>query len=856
ESVIAAASAATLLRVKGYCVLQKWVSGCLVEKAQAAASSEVFRLPNKIVADGLLGTDFGLVELRVLQERSTQFVDGLLLGTLSQLSTQLYGLSDSITHCMDTACGFCQQVSAILFRQGAAGMSGEISGLSEVDASRWLDIFRRHRLLSMAYLGPQPGILDLWMFEESDRSVEEEVGHVQLADPQRQRIGIELSPGDVVVLRPELLARKLRAPVGSLAMMSLVLGRKTSARRVWPGQGRAPAAKALDEWTRHRLLQLSQEDCVDHEVPFAWRKDLQRSFDNGRMVAVRSAAGRFPRADTVDDWCRTSITAAADYATEVPFRRWDHSEVYDPDDSSVKKAKSACRHAAFLDGVELFPSHAFKMPEQDVRRCDPYQRLCAEAASSALHGESVKRHGQRSGGLFVGCPSLADWEHDGDGDQALLAGRLSVMLGLRGPSDALVHSEGAAGLAAASLAATALEAELDFALAIGVHLSLSPRFWLCCCRATAASLSRRGRSLAFDTSCDGFAQGSGAVPDGKPAGRLHYRQCHGCERAQHISCTAGGSRDSPHCCGGHVRSRGRLCGHSGGRRSGAISRNNGTGRAAGISSRPLCRRQSTTTDLVEGELRSSGAVCRTGLRDADLGCHPPWHRNSTAAPAAAKSQCHAGRAQSQPSQRGVWAAHGTQPLCWHSRPWRWDNSVHSAVGIWWPYGKGWPCASKARLGILARGRGRGTSAVGVPTTREAGKREQQLGMKIRRTFGVEVERMSAGPDYCLIGSWDNWTRCRAMRWDADCWRGQLHLGGEETFQILKDGDPDQAIFPNCRNARFGRFHVVQGPAPNPHRLAWLVGEDGGSSSGDFEVFLSFKGRRPLVTLRNVSVSRD
>ena len=149
------------------------------------------------MADGLLGTDFGLVELRVLQawvsdldrgtrhlrqhsvtllcsrsqERSTQFVDGLLLGTLSQLSKQLYGLSDSITHRMDTAGGFCQQASAILFRQGAPGMSGEISGLSEVDASRWLDIFRRHRLLSMVYLGPQPGILDLWMFEESDQSV-------------------------------------------------------------------------------------------------------------------------------------------------------------------------------------------------------------------------------------------------------------------------------------------------------------------------------------------------------------------------------------------------------------------------------------------------------------------------------------------------------------------------------------------------------------------------------------------------------------------------------------------------------------------------------------------------------------
>ena len=88
-------------------------------------------------------------------------------------------------------------------------------------------------------------------------------------------------------------------------------------------------------------------------------------------------------ADTLDAWCRASSAAAPDYAAEVPFRRWDHSEVtelksfcmrdvgpllvqvYDPDRLGCNTGRSYCRHAAFIDGLDLFADKVFKISPED-----------------------------------------------------------------------------------------------------------------------------------------------------------------------------------------------------------------------------------------------------------------------------------------------------------------------------------------------------------------------------------------------------------------------------------------------------------------------------------------------------------
>ncbi|CAE7538712.1 msl3 [Symbiodinium natans] len=790
--------AARWLQFSGYCVLPARVPASRLAQAHETASTEEFELPSEIVAQGLLGPDFGVgVEFPTgASQAATQF-------PLWDLARDLLDLSACVAQHMASVFEFCAQTPVILHRR--CELEGEEASLSEIDASRWLDVFRRHRLLSIFYLGPQSGVLDLWTFQGGS---------------PKHPMQVQLEAGHALVLRPELLARQLHAPAGSLVMTCFALGRRPSARRVWPGQGHSPAACALDEWTRCRLQKLSEEDCVGLDIPFSWRKDLRRSYDNGLMVAVNCAAGRFPRADTLDAWCRTAGVAAADFATEVPFQRWDHSEVYDPDPNSQKRGTSCCRHAAFIDGLDLFASSTFSMLPEETQHLDPYQRLGLEAAFSILHSAGVNGgnpiRNQRSSGLYVACPSGADWEHGPKAKpisaQEALASRMSMMLGLRGPSS-LVCLESASGLAAASLAAEALQA-CDSALALGVHLCLSPRMWSR--YGVSTPLSRSGRCFAFDASSDGFVRGEGCcalmlsrfkLPDptetaSPPAG-----------------CIVGSA----------VSSKGSSADLAAPARADAIRRTvfeamsgleadfvdiaevDGLGPAAEMLEMTTLRvtHRGQGTQAGPLQLTSLKASCGHQVQCAGLACVMQL-----------LAAIRLGTTAAQPHLRQL------NPQCLH-------NATESHSGV----EPGQLTEPNLYAGVLGRGGGSIAYAVlwgfGGPMAQEDPavlKPELLSAMedgKGRNSPLAEVPGEGPTPKYCLIGSWDNWTRLQAMWCDADGWHGWLRLGpeGEESFQILKEGDPNQALFPNCRNARPGRPHP-RGSRPQP-APALLAGRQGG-----------------------------
>ena len=87
------------------------------------------------------------------------------------------------------------------------------------------------------------------------------------------------------------------------------------------------------------------------------------------------------------------------------------------------------------------------------------------------------------------------------------AGRISYLLGLRGPAVA-VDTACSSSLVAVHLACQSLRLrESDLALAGGVQLSLSPFTSIAASKWSA--LSARGRCRTFDAGADGFVRGEG-----------------------------------------------------------------------------------------------------------------------------------------------------------------------------------------------------------------------------------------------------------------------------------------------------------------------------------------------------------
>ena len=157
---------------------------------------------------------------------------------------------------------------------------------------------------------------------------------------------------------------------------------------------------------------------------------------------------------------------------------------------------------------------------------DPQQRIILEVAWEALEdaGQAPDRlRGSRTGVFTSGASH--DYEllqlRGGDLSQidshtltgelsCVLAGRISYVLGLQGPS-LTVDTACSSSLVAIHLAcqSASSEASSDLALAGGVNLLLAPELFVEAVE--AASALAHGRCRAFDVDADGFARGEGAA---------------------------------------------------------------------------------------------------------------------------------------------------------------------------------------------------------------------------------------------------------------------------------------------------------------------------------------------------------
>ncbi|MGC3003198.1 type I polyketide synthase, partial [Streptomyces sp. G35A] len=238
-------------------------------------------------------------------------------------------------------------------------------------------------------------------------------------------------------------------------------------------------------------------------------------------VAIVSMTCRLPGGITTPEEYWRLLTDGEDAIGPFP-ERWDTLDLYDPD--SETPGKSYAREGGFLDSVDRFDAEFFGIAPREALSMDPQQRLVLETAWEALERAGLlpaSLDGTRTG-VYIGAMRsdydtvLADLQaldgYQGTGiSGSVISGRLSYLLGLRGPA-VTVDTACSSSLTALHMAAAALRAgECELALAGGVTVMNSPALFVESSRLNAVAPDGRCKSFSAGADGGGWSEGCGMV---------------------------------------------------------------------------------------------------------------------------------------------------------------------------------------------------------------------------------------------------------------------------------------------------------------------------------------------------------
>ncbi|QWR76993.1 SDR family NAD(P)-dependent oxidoreductase [Candidatus Magnetomonas plexicatena] len=232
-----------------------------------------------------------------------------------------------------------------------------------------------------------------------------------------------------------------------------------------------------------------------------------------QSIAVIGVACRFPgNVNTAEDFL-TLLKNGVDAITDVPKSRWDAESYYN-------QGKIISKCGGFIDGADMFDADFFNISPREAARMDPQQALLLETTWEALETAAIvpgMLTGTRTG-VFVGAFTNNFKHSDADdldmyyatgNSVSMLAGRISYVFGLKGPSMA-IDTACSSSLVAVHLAARSIiDGESDMALALGVNLILSPELTIAF--SNAGMLAPDGRCKTFDASADGYVRAEGCA---------------------------------------------------------------------------------------------------------------------------------------------------------------------------------------------------------------------------------------------------------------------------------------------------------------------------------------------------------
>ncbi|SFR27831.1 Acyl transferase domain-containing protein [Lentzea waywayandensis] len=297
---------------------------------------------------------------------------------------------------------------------------------------------------------------------------------------------------------------------------------------------------SLDGTTlRHRLsvltgLSLPATLVWDHPTPAAVAAHLSSLLhgsapepvapqpSEAEPIAIVAVGCRFPGGVSSPEDLWRLVADGVDATSEFPVNRdWDVDSLYDP--APDQAGRTYVRRGGFLHDAADFDAGFFGISPREAVAMDPQQRLLLEVAWETVERGGIaptSLHGSDTA-VFVG---LMHNDHasrvDGHGIESHLAlgstgsvasGRISYVLGLRGPS-LTIDTACSSSLVAMHLAARSLRSgECSLALAGGVTVMATPGPFVAFSQQRALSPDGRCRSFAAGADGTGWAEGAGLV---------------------------------------------------------------------------------------------------------------------------------------------------------------------------------------------------------------------------------------------------------------------------------------------------------------------------------------------------------
>ena len=246
-----------------------------------------------------------------------------------------------------------------------------------------------------------------------------------------------------------------------------------------------------------------------------------RTTPGGDPVAIVGIGCRFPGGVTDAKSFWDLLSEGRDAIIEIPSNRIDVRHYFDPRPATPGRMMS--RWGGFLDHIDEFDADFFGISPREAERLDPAQRLLLETAWEALEdaGQDVRKLEGTSTGVFIGQwtsdfesrlfadPEGVDFYMTQGSGRYASSGRISYVLGLRGPSLTL-DTACSSSLVAIHLAVRSIRSgESNMALAGGANIILQPHINIA--YSQSRMMAADGRCKFGDASGDGYVRSEGVA---------------------------------------------------------------------------------------------------------------------------------------------------------------------------------------------------------------------------------------------------------------------------------------------------------------------------------------------------------